>query len=398
MTDLSAFFDPISPSLAQLSAQLPSGYLGRELMGYDQLFPEWEACSLVLIGAESQATTQQSLGFSPSPDLIREQLYQLAGPHAGLKMADLGNLKAKDEVEQTSEALAFVLKKLIDQKKTVLILGGSPQLNLGIFEAFREFPRLINYTSIDAFLRCQENLPGKDSHSFVRQFLTDPTLKSFQCHQLGYQKYLNPAPELEWAQNQQVFPLRYGELQANLETAEPALRKADLISFDLSALRSESCPGSREGSPGGFDVIEACRLARYAGLGYQVNTFFLSGLAPAKDVHGRSAQLAALLVYYFLEGRHQRWNDQPSPDRKNLRHYSVRLHASVEHIDFFQHHGTGRWWMEVPFPDNLDQRRADQTLLIPCSESDYELARTDEIPPRWWTAYQRLSEIEDRDR
>ncbi|MEM9984135.1 MAG: arginase family protein, partial [Bacteroidota bacterium] len=363
-------------------------------MSYDHLFPEWEDSSLILLGAESQATTQKSQGFAPSPDLIREQLYQLASPHIGLKMADLGNLKERAEVTQTAEVLAFVLKKLIDQKKTVLILGGSSQLNLGVYEAYRGFPRLINYTSIDAYLRCQEDLPGKDQQSFLRQFLTNPELSSFQCHQLGFQKYLNPVPELEWAQAQQVFPLRYGELQANLETAEPALRKADLVSFDLSALRSESCPGSWEGSPGGFDVMEACRLARYAGLGYQVNSFFLSGLAPAKDLHGRSAQLAALLIYYFLEGRHQRWDDQPSLDRKNLRHYSVRLHASVEHIDFFQHHGTGRWWMEVPFPDNLDQRQADQKLLIPCSQGDYELARTDEIPPRWWTAYQRLTEIE----
>ena len=164
---------------------------------------------------------------------------------------------------------------------------------------------------------------------------------------------------------------------------------AHLVSFDLSAIRHSDAPASIFPSPGGFSAFEACRLARYAGLGYRIKSLLLAEFDPEKDANGQSALLMAMMVWYFVEGFYNRKEDFPTEDRSNLRKYSVRLHASVKYIDFFHHPGTGRWWMEVPYQDSLEKPER-HNRLVPCSQKDYEFAKTDDIPERWWRAFGRL--------
>jgi hypothetical protein len=42
------------------------------------------------------------------------------------------------------------------------------------------------------------------------------------------------------------------------------LRDADLVSFDISAVKQSEAPASRFASPNGLAAEDACQLARYA--------------------------------------------------------------------------------------------------------------------------------------
>ena len=73
----------------------------------------------------------------------------------------------------------------------------------------------------------------------------------------------------------------------------PGLRTADMVSFDLSAIRHVDSPAGSFASPGGFNSIEACRLARYAGLGYKTSSFSICEYIPEKDFHDQTAMLGS---------------------------------------------------------------------------------------------------------
>jgi hypothetical protein len=46
--------------------------------------------------------------------------------------------------------------------------------------------------------------------------------------------------------------------------------------------------------------------------------------------------------------------------------------------------------MEVPYQEDLGKLDG-RSLLIPCSPRDYEIARNDDIPPRWWLTFNKLA-------
>ncbi|MFK7923241.1 MAG: arginase family protein, partial [Bacteroidia bacterium] len=212
----------------------------------------------------------------------------------------------------------------------------------------------------------------------------------FEYTNLGYQSYFVGSAEREELGDRYFQAERYGDLFNEIEEAEPALRTADMISFDFSSVRFTDAPGSVFPSPGGFSAFEACRLARYAGLGYKVRSFSLSEYIPEQDPQSQGSLLLSMMLWYFVEGFYSQRDDIPLTDRSNLRKYAVQLHASVPSIDFYQHPSTGRWWMEVPYPEALENP-ALRNRLVPCSVKDYEFARTDNIPARWWKVFNKLS-------
>ena len=49
---------------------------------------------------------------------------------------------------------------------------------------------------------------------------------------------------------------------------------------------------------------------------------------------------------------------------------------------------TARWWIEIPFLTNVNNKLKRNTLL-PCTHEDYLAACEQEIPERWWKAQRR---------
>ena len=60
--------------------------------------------------------------------------------------------------------------------------------------------------------------------------------------------------------------VRLGKLKDNIELTEPIIRDADMMCFNLNAIRYSECPGVDSPTPSGFFTEEACQIARYAGI------------------------------------------------------------------------------------------------------------------------------------
>jgi len=384
--DLSAFFDPLPPYSPNSTD--PS-YWGNAIDAYDQNFPDWRKADILIMGCQ-----QPQEGQEFAAQAIRNQLFTLAKPSGAFNIADLGNLKTRDTEEGAREALAYAMKLCLEAGKTVLLVGGAQDMGLGLYRAYEEKARPIEYVHIDCQLDIMDQAGHISPASFNQTLLTERPGGIFSFTNLGYQRYLVSESQLGWMKERYFAGIRYGELSNRMEEAEPELRMADLVSFDLSALRYIEATGATHPTPGGFTTMEACRLARYAGLGYRVSAFHVSELVPEQDIREQTALLGALLCWYFVEGYYSRWDDYPRQDLANLQRYAVQLHASIPKIDFYKHTGTGRWWMAVPYQDALDDPNGD-SRLVPCSEEDYQTALIDDIPERWWRVYGRLGRNEE---
>jgi len=67
----------------------------------------------------------------------------------------------------------------------------------------------------------------------------------------------------------------------------------------------------------------------------------------------------------------------------------VKLSGREEELVFFKSKKTDRWWMEVDCAATI-KAKYERHYLVPCSLADYEYALEDDIPDRWWQAYQKL--------
>ncbi len=385
--DLSIFFEALDKSLTE---QLTENHLGTHLAYFGTHFPNWQEADLVIIGSRECRAASSGTAMEGAADAARIHLYQLNLPDEQAQIADLGNLKPKDTPTAYYEMMAYVLNVLIQAEKTVIIIGGTQDIAFGQYLAFEEMERTVDYVHVDGHLDMEDSEFVLNQHSFNHKiFLHKPNYLDHFTN-LGYQRFFADASQLAAIKALNFCALRYGDLHHQVREAEHHLREADMLSFDMSAIRHSDAPGASQPSPGGFSSLEACQIMRYAGLSYHINSLSICEWNPKEDIHEQTAMLAALMIWYFIEGYYSRKDDYPRKNRSNLRKYAVRLHASVEVINFYRHPHTERWWMEVPYPESIGKKRNRKTVLVACSEKDYEQAKKDEIPERWWMAFNKL--------
>ncbi len=382
--DLSVFFDPINDSLLSYSAPLMGDRIGQQALMSQQHFAAWQEADLVIMGVPSLSKAQD-MG-----DAIRQHLYPLSLATDRCKVVDLGEMKAKESAEAQEDALAYVLEQLLQAEKTVILLMEDRSITFAQHAAYEPLSAPIDYVHIGPRLDLSDPDMAPPILAYNQRIFRHEPNYLFNYTNLGYQRYFVLEEELNSLRDLNFTAVRYGVLHADIGEAEPYLREANLASFDLSGIRQADFGAGIAPSPGGFSATEACQIARYAGLGRQLTTFSLNGLLPSEDVRGQSAHLAAIMIWYFIEGFSQREKHQVTGDLKKLRRYNVQLRATVSSINFFEHPNSARWWMEVPYPDELGKAKP-KTRLIPCSNRDYQIAQNDEIPDRWWKTFNKLA-------
>ncbi|MFN0202830.1 MAG: arginase family protein, partial [Bacteroidia bacterium] len=334
-----------------------------------------------------QAAEMVMFGLDESADAIRQHFYPLSFHFEGLQLADLGNLQAQTNDDALREILALAVKQLLAAGKNVVMLGGKNEDSYGQLLGYEHFSEEIAYVHISNELHFNEK---SDINARILKE-NQPCVSDFT--HLGGQRYLIYPEELAQLSKYHVTIFRYGELRENMMEAEPALRDGNFISFDLNSLRfSDTMGGCKNAMPSGFSTMEAAILGKYAGGGKKVKTFSLHGLETKNDTFQQTAKSAATLLWYYVEGfTFHREEFSNYSDNPHIERFEVPVNASIEKIIFYHNPSEHslRWWMEVPH-DILAKNSAHS--LIACTQKDYEQALSDEIPKRWWNAYERLSE------
>ena len=163
------------------------------------------------------------------------------------------------------------------------------------------------------------------------------------------------------------------------------LRDADVVTLDLNSVKSSEVSLKQKFSPNGFNGREICAISRYAGISNKVTSFGIYEYNPSQNDEA-TAMLIAQIIWYFIEGVNYRVKDDDFTDDSSYQKYIMLVES--QELVFYKSNKTGRWWIEIPFLTEINNKLKRHTLL-PCTHEDYLAACEQEIPERWWKAQRR---------
>ena len=300
MYDLHHFLEPVSSAEQNGDDGYNDGQLAKHLLIYEDQLPDITDADIVLVGIKESRGNGITEIDETAPDQIRKQLYKLNYWHKDVVIADLGNIKTGASIADSYAAVRTVLAELFRMKKKVILLGGSHDITLAQYFAYRDLKQLIEATCIDACI----DLKGESSirsENFLMEMLTgEPNLVKHYNH-IGFQSYFVHPRMLETMDKLRFDCFRVGVARENIEEMEPVIRNTHLLSFDISAIKNSDSPASRQ-SPNGFTGEEACMLTRFAGMSNSLSSMGIFGYRPDLDEHDLTAKQIAQMLWYFIDG------------------------------------------------------------------------------------------------
>lgn len=387
--DFHLLFKPLASDLLPKKLSFDAARLADQADIYREgKFPDWRKADIVIVGCPEDRGAREMRGSAMAPDQIRRELYRLSLPRTGLKLADLGNIVKTDHLHQYYDRLAEVVETIVKTGKLLILLGGSQDIVYGQYRGYEKLTDSLEYVVIDSEFDVEDSDFGINNHSYNHKIFLHSPNYLFNFTNLGYQSYFTSLADKKRLQNLYFQGVRLGELRDGLREAEPYLRNANMVSFDLSSVRSSDAPGTSHPSPAGFTSEEIVQLGRYAAMSNRVSSVSICETQPMKDFNGQTSMLAGILIWYLIEGWYNRRIDEPE-DLDQLTKYTVNLHGGAYTIVFYRNPISERWWMEVPYTDSIGKENG-RSELIPCSKRDYERARMDEIPEKWWLTHYKL--------
>jgi len=392
---LSDFFTPVAIEKIIPAKGYYTSQLGSKIEYFAESFPDLEQEAVIaIIGVQEDRFAVNNVGCALGPDYIREKLYRLNEGNYPTKIIDLGNIRQGDTVSDTYFALKTVVNELIKKDIIPVILGGGQDLTYAQYMAYETLEQKVDLVIIDQAFDLDEDDNGSESvettsASYLnRIFLHEPNYL-FNFSNLGYQTYFISQESLRVMDKLYFDTTRLGELSGNVAVAEPIIRNASMVSFDIGAIRSADAMGNANAGPNGFYGEEACRLARYAGINDKLSSIGFYEFNPAYDNNGQTALLIAQMVWYFIDGVYNRKKDFPLNPKSQYLIYKTSLKHDEHELVFVKSKKTDRWWMQVPYPTGGSKN--ERFHLVPCGYEDYKTAVSGEMPDLWWRTYQKLN-------
>ena len=378
------FLSPLDSEIIDYINGLSSQQLGSKVVLHtSEAFPE---VSKVTIGIIGVLENRGNSNGNQEIDLlaIRKELYRLYPGNWDASIADFGNILAGNSIEDTYFALKKVASSLIKNNIIPVVIGGSQDLTYSLYRAYDDLEQMVNLVAVDSQFDFGKESDVVSASSYLTKIVIEEPNNLFNYCNIGYQTYYNSQEEIDLVEKLFFDAYRLGEVSNTIAIAEPVFRDADLVSIDMNSVKSSDSGNFTPFVPNGFNGKEICALSRYAGISDKVTSF---GIFNHNDTEQESV-LIAQIIWYFIEGFHYRSNEYPFGSRENYLKYIVP--SEDEELIFYKSDKTDRWWIEIPFIIEGNNKLKRNTLL-PCSHEEYLAACDQESPERWWKAQRKNS-------
>jgi arginase family enzyme len=378
------FLSPLDNEIIDYIDGLSSQQLGSKVVLHtSEAFPE---VSKVTIGIIGVLENRGNISGNQEIQLlaIRKELYSLFPGNWDASIADFGDILAGNSKEDTYFALKKVASYLIKNKIIPIVIGGSQDLTYALYRGYDDLEQMVNLVAIDSKFDFGKESDVVSASSYLTKIVIEEPNNLFNYCNIGYQTYYNSQEEIDLVEKLFFDGYRLGEVSNTIAIAEPVFRDADLVSIDMNSVKSSDSGNFAQFIPNGFNGKEICALSRYAGISDKVTSF---GVFNHNDTEQESV-LIAQIIWYFIEGFHYRSNEYPFGSRENYSKYIVP--SEDEELIFYKSDKTDRWWIEIPFITNGNNKLKRNTLL-PCSHEEYLAACDQELPERWWKAQRKNS-------
>lgn len=313
---------------------------------------------------------------------IRKNLYKLYYHTSNIKISDFGDFKIGNQYSDTLVGIKDVIIYLYECNIVPVIIGGSQNSSIAVYNAFEYIKKFVNIVSIDSSIKISEN--DSKLNSFLTKIIQSGGKYLFNFSNIGFQTYFQSPLSIKILNELYFDFYRLGVFRNNIKEAEPILRDAEIINFSTNSIKKSDFQHSNFPSVTGFNSEEACQIAKYIGLSDKLCVFGILDIINS-NINVLDYQLVAHMIWYFIEGFSQKNIELPSEDNSNFKKFIVNINDDYTLI-FFKSLRTERWWIEVPY-----NKIKDRNIFISCSYEDYLLACKHEIPDKWLHSYQKIN-------
>ncbi len=391
--DLKLFFDKLPDDFASFLNS--DTHMSSVIAANIEAMPKWKGADIAILGVDeyqgcfqARNTTANTKIRTHSPNKIRTYLYKLFRSHHNYNIVDIGNLRLGENLEATYHRLSEVCEILLKNNILPIIIGGSHDLLFAQYRSYEMLEKLIDIVNIDACLDMEANSEEAAS-SHLHQLLIHEPNYLFSFTQLAYQSYLNDYQYINILRNLEFDVLSLGEMRNNFQETEPYIRNADMLSFDIKAIKQHGVLPNPNLLAFGLTPEEACQLTWYAGTNEKLSSVGFYGYLPEIDTNEQMAQTISVMIWYFIEGFYHRKGENILTNSFHTK-YIVPLAKTNENLIFYKSNLSEKWWLEVPLAQLPQvEKPYNRHKIVPCSYQDYLKALDGELPDRWVKAAAR---------
>jgi formiminoglutamase len=384
--DLTILFSPIDEAICNAD-YAPNSFF-KNIRVYGEKMPEYKNAQLAIIGLIEERGTLSNKGCAKGADEIRKKLYHLKKGTGKYSIVDLGNLQLGIDLDESYVRISEVCRMLLEANVLPILIGGSHDLDYGQYSGYEEMEKLISLLNIDAFLDLEEGKDIEASRQHIHKLLLHEPNYLFSYTHLAHQSYLVDPLSASILEKLYFEAHRIGQLRTNLAEMEPSIRNADMLSFDVTAIKSSDAPGNANAQPFGLSGEEACQICWYAGQNEKLSSAGFYEYNPDKDDdRKKTASVIATMIWYFIEGYYHRKNETNFRSNDFLK-YVVSMPSKPEVLTFYKSKVSEKWWLEIV--THRSGTKYPRNTLVPCSYSDYQVASKGELPDRYISAVGKL--------
>jgi len=384
--DLRLFFNPVEEEVFEDIVK--PGLFFKNIKVYKETFPDYREADIAIIGISDQNDLAAESGLWQAANATRKKLYRLTKGSGAYKIVDLGNISETINSTETHGRVEEVCRACIENSTLPIIMGGTHDFSYAQYKSYEEMEKLISMINIDAFLD-MEDAKASPNTNFVQKILTHQPNFLFNYSHLAYQSYLVSEQAVSVLERLQFDAHRIGALRHDIKEMEPVIRQADMMSFDVSAIKSADFPATELAQPFGLTGEEACQLCWYAGINDKLSAVGFYEFDPLlDDTSEKSASVLATMIWYFIEGYYNRKVHTDFRSNDYAKYVVSMPKEEAEEIVFYKSLISEKWWMEIP--QQNENQLYNRNFIVPCSYTDYELALTGEIPERWINMHTKL--------
>ena len=381
------FLSPVSDSVLAHNELLSQQALGKKIKIHSaQLgIPDLEGTDIAILGVIESRNDVDYIGAEFNFNEIRKTLYSLFPGNWKKNIVDLGDINQGETVEDTYFAVKTTITILLEKGIIPILLGGSQDITYANYRAYDDFLPMVNMVNIDVKFDLGDSSKPIKNDSFVGKVILDQPYNLFNYATLGYQTYFNSQEEIDLIEKLYFEAYRLGEISKDITIVEPVMRDANIVTLDLKSLSSSIVGINQKFSPNGLNGKEICAIARYAGISDKVSSFGIYEYKPSNEDE-ITAMTVSQIIWYFIEGVNLRVKDDDFLVTDNYQKFTTL--ADAQELVFYKSNKTGRWWIEIPFLKDVNNKLKRHTLL-PCVHQDYVDASNGTIPERWYKAFQK---------
>ncbi len=384
--DLTILFSPVDDDV-YAGITSPSSFF-KSIRLFGEKMPDYKDAHMAIIGIKEERGNLGNVGAAQGPDEVRKKLYNLKRGNGTYRIVDLGNLNIGHDLNETYVRVSEVCRMLLENNVLPILLGGTHDLDYGQYSGYETLEKLVSFLNVDAFLDLEDQEKSPENRKHIHKIMLHEPNYLFSYTHLAYQSYLIDPLSVSVLEKLYFEAFRIGQMRTNLQEIEPVVRNADLLSFDITAIRSSDAPGNANAQPFGLTGEEACQICWYAGLNEKLSSVGFYEYNPRwDDEHNKTASIIATMIWYFIEGYYFRKNEQNFRSNDFLK-YTVSMPVEPESLSFYKSKMSEKWWMEVPYPGGKEKYARNS--IVPCSYADYQTALKGEIPERYINTVAKL--------